>query len=509
MPDRPRALPALVHNLALILAGAAQTLSFSPFYLWPLGLVSLLAVLYLTKPTAPEKLFRDGWLVGLGLFGSGTSWVYVSIHDYGMTSVPVAAALTLVFVAGLALFPALGFWLWGKLTSSAATRLWLFPAVWVLTDWVRGFLFTGFPWLYLGTSQVDGPLAPWAPVIGVHGVTLLLAASATLLYGAFVAYRQRSGSKEPAVLLCLAVLPWLTAWPLGSLNWTEREPRPISFAAMQGNIPQQIKWEPAHLRDQLVQYLTMTEGYWDRDLILWPETAIPVPSPDAGPIVDRIEEKAAEHGTTLLTGIPWFGYSEELQRETFHNSMTVIGDGDGFYHKQKLVPFGEYVPLEVWLRGLIGFFDLPMSSFSPGPAEQALLSIGGRSVNAFICYEIAYPDFVAAGSRGTDYLVTVSNDAWFGNSIAPLQHLQLARMRALETSRFVLRGTNNGVTALIDEHGQVLQSAPRFEVAVLSGELYPVKGATPFMRWQSWPVLVLLGLILGAAKWLKRKSRKG
>lgn len=507
MPENRRAVPALLHYPGLVLAGAAQTLSFSPFYFWPAALLSLLAILYLTARTAPGKLFRDGWLVGLGLFGSGTSWVYVSIHDYGMTSMPVAATLTLVFVAFLALFPAVGFWLWGKLAYSRRAWLWTFPAIWVLTDWVRGFLFTGFPWLYLGTTQVDGPLAPWAPVLGVHGVTLLMVTSATALYAAVSAWRDstRAGLGY-ATPLTVAVLPWLMAWPLGTVQWTEREQEPVTFAAMQGNIAQQIKWEPEHLRDQLVQYLTMTEGYWDRDLILWPETAIPVPSVDAGPVIERIRARTAAHGTTLLTGIPWYGYAEELERDAFHNSMTVIGEGQGFYHKQKLVPFGEYVPFEVWLRGLIGFFDLPMSSFSPGPENQGLLTVGDRPINTFICYEIAYPDFVAAGSRSTDYLVTVSNDAWFGDSIAPLQHLQLARMRALETGRFLLRGTNNGVTALIDERGQVLKSAPRFEVAVLKGELYPVKGSTPFMWWQSWPVIVLLAAVLGLAGWRRHKS---
>lgn len=514
MPETAQPAVGRWRWLALPLAGAAQTLSFSPFNLWPAGFASLLVILLFCERASARQMFVNGWLMGFGLFGSGVSWVYVSIHDFGMTSVPLAIALTVVFVATLAFFPALGFWVWGKVSApGSGWRLWSFPAIWVLTDWVRGFLFTGFPWLYLGTSQVDGPLASWAPVVGVLGVTLLFVGSATATYAVLrhlvrgaPATNHQLGQAGAGITAFVAVLPWVLAWPLYSVAWTEREGEAVSFMTVQGNIPQQIKWDPDHIRDQLSHYLMTTQGHWDRDLILWPETAIPIRSTRAGPVIDRIKQETAVHNTTLVTGIPWHGYAEPLQREALYNSMMVIGNGEGLYHKQKLVPFGEYVPLEVWLRGLIDFFDLPMSNFSLGPSNQDRLQVGGNTINTFVCYEIAYADFVAAGSRGTDYLLTVSNDAWFGDSIAPLQHLQLARMRALETGRFVLRGTNNGVTALIDERGRVVSSAPRFEAAILTGELYPVTGETLFMRWLSWPVIALAGLILALSAWRSRKA---
>jgi apolipoprotein N-acyltransferase len=259
---------------------------------------------------------------------------------------------------------------------------------------------------------------------------------------------------------------------------------------MQGNIPQQIKWDPDFLKEQIVTYLTMTEPNWDADLILWPETAIPIPQDQAGSLIEHIAGRLGDHGT-LITGIPWYGFSDRREDFTFHNSIMAIGNGEGIYHKQKLVPFGEYVPLEGLLRGLIGFFDLPMSSFTPGPAHQPPLRANGLKVMPFICYEVAYPDFVAFNSRHSDLLLTISNDGWFGDSIGPLQHLQMARMRALETGRYLLRGTNNGVTAIIDHKGRIRQRIPQFERATLVGQVRTATGSTPYMQTGSWPVLTL------------------
>lgn len=481
--------------VALLVAGALQTLTFSPFNWWWLGPVSVALILLCCLPLAPQKLFRAGWLVGLGLFGTGASWVYISISEHGNTSVPLAIILTVIFVAGLALFHGLAFWAWGRLTKdSTVRRLLLFPAVWILADWVRGWLLTGFPWLYLGTAHVDGPLGGFAPLVGVHGVTFWV----TVTGGAAVACgwlaRNTRYASATAVAL-VALLPWVTGPAVSSVKWTTLDEEPTTFASMQGNIPQQIKWDPDFLRDQIVAYLQLTEDHWDTDLILWPETAIPIPQDQAGKVIDHIGEELGEH-STLITGIPWYGFSDRIEDFTFHNSIMAIGNGGGIYHKQKLVPFGEYVPLQQWLRGLIGFFDLPMSSFSRGPSNQAPLDSNGTNIMPFICYEVAYPDFVASNARNAGLLLTISNDGWFGDSIGPLQHLQIARMRALETGRYMLRGTNNGVTAIIDHKGHIAETIPQFERAVLTGEVYAAEGDTPYMQSGSWPVLTLAVILV-------------
>lgn len=479
----------------LLIAGGLQTLTFAPYYLWWLGPVSILLMLLVCIPLASGQLFRAGWLAGLGLFASGASWVYVSISEYGNTGQLVAIVLTALFVAGLALFHGLAFWFWGRLArSSAVRRLLLFPAIWLLGDWLRGWVLTGFPWLYLGTAHTDGPLAGLAPLGGVHLVTLAITATAVAAYGALWLILQ-ARHRLAVTLVVAGLLPWLIAPALNRIDWTTLAQEPTSVAAMQGNIPQQLKWDPEFLKDQIVAYLGMTEDHWNTDIILWPETAIPIPQDKAGKIIDHINERLGD-SSTLITGIPWYGFSERSEGFTFHNSIIALGAGEGIYHKQKLVPFGEYVPLEKYLRGLIGFFDLPMSSFTPGPKNQPALTANGLKVMPFICYEVAYPDFLARNAVNTDLLLTISNDGWFGDSIGPLQHLQLARMRALETGRYMLRGTNNGVTAIIDNKGQITRRIPQFERAVMTGEIYRASGSTPYMVTSSWPVLTFALILI-------------
>jgi apolipoprotein N-acyltransferase len=479
----------------LLIAGGLQTLTFAPYYLWWLGPVSILLILLVCVPLASSRLFRAGWLTGLGLFASGASWVYVSISQYGNTSQWIAIVLTALFVAGLALFHGLAFWFWGKLArSSAVRRLLLFPAIWLLGDWLRGWVLTGFPWLYLGTAHTDGPLAGLAPLGGVHLVTLAIITTAVAAYGALWLILQTRHTFAATVVVA-GLFPWLIAPALNRTDWTTLAQEPTSVAAMQGNIPQQIKWDPEFLKDQIVAYLGMTEDHWNTDIILWPETAIPIPQDKAGKIIDHINERLGEN-STLITGIPWYGFSERSEGFTYHNSITALGAGEGIYHKQKLVPFGEYVPLEKYLRGLIGFFDLPMSSFTPGPKNQSALNANGLRVMPFICYEVAYPDFLARNALNADLLLTISNDGWFGDSIGPLQHLQLARMRALETGRYMLRGTNNGVTAIINNKGQITERIPQFERAVMTGQIYGASGSTPYMVTSSWPVLTFALILI-------------
>lgn len=493
---------------ALIGTGALQTLAFAPFHFWPAALISLVLVLVLCTGRDARALFRDGWFFGLGLFGSGASWVYVSIHEYGMTAAPLALLMTLLFAMGLGLFPAIAFWCWGKLAGNHYRRgLWLFPAVWVLMDWVRGWLLTGFPWLYVGTAQVDGPLAGWAPVIGVHGVSLLTAATAALLVAAWHHHRAAPWW-IPGILSGAALLPWLLAPLVNLVEWTSPEGDPLTVAAVQGNISQHDKWNPDMLREQIRIYRDLTDPLWGRDLILWPETALPATQGQASKVLDQLESRAFDTGTTLITGLPWYGDSPRYGEQVFHNSLMTVGPGEGTYHKQRLVPFGEYVPLESLLRGTIEFLSLPMSVFRPGPENQSPLQVANARTHPAICYEIAYADFVARHAGNTGFLLTVSNDAWFGHSLGPFQHHQIARMRALETGRELLRGTNNGITSIVDREGNIRKQARHYERDVLEGSVQPVTGRTPFMATGSWPVVTLAAVMIVFGR-QRRRDRGG
>ena len=445
--------PGIAGHAAALLAGALLPAALAPFDIWPLAVLCPLALLALLRRPGPAVAALRAWSFGVGMFGTGASWVYVSIHQYGSAPVPLAAFLTLLFCLGLALFPALTFWAWARwLRERPGGVLFGFTAAWVLGEWWRGWFLTGFPWLYAGYSQLEAPLAGWAPVLGVLGIGLILAFTAAALY--LTLTRTRGG---PAALAAQRAA--VDRRPPARARRLDRARR--RAAVGRDGAGQHRAGAQVGARDSceaiLDTYVAMSEPLWGTDLVVWPEAAVPA---YLDLVVDKLAPLAAravQSGSTLLLGIPTRDANETRRRgfDAF-NSIAVIGADSGLYHKRRLVPFGEYVPLEPWLRGLIAFFDLPMSSFSSGPAEQPPLTVRGLRVAPSICYEVVYPDLVGAGAADAELLLTVSNDTWFGASIGPLQHLQMARMRALETGRPLIRATNNGISALIDERGRVL-----------------------------------------------------
>lgn len=474
--------------LAPLAAGGLITLSLAPFFWWPLGVVATLLMAWVWRRQSPRQAFWAGWLLGLGLFGSGASWIYVSIHVHGYAPVPLAVFLTLLFVMGLALFPALQGWLLARfLRRDGIWYLLSFSSVWVLAEWFRGWFLTGFPWLYLGNAHVESPLAGWAPVAGVFALSFAVAFSGAALLSAL---QDRSRPALAGVLI--AVLLWGAGAGLRTQSWSTPVDDPIQVALVQGNIAQELKWRPEEQLNTLRTYRRLSQAYWNHDLVLWPETAIPLFMHQAQPLLDALAEEARAQGATLISGIPTAFPRNNDSGYRIHNSILALGNGSGLYHKQKLVPFGEFVPLESLLRGLIQFFDLPMSSFTAGAPDQAPLTVGGITTSPFICYEVVYPDFVATMARHSELLLTISNDSWFGASIGPHQHLQISQMRALENARYMVRATNNGISAIIDDKGRVLNRSEQFVAEVLTGQAQPLEGRTPFSQAGSMPILVLV-----------------
>lgn len=478
--------------LAALAAGGFSTLSFAPYHFWWLGPLAV-ALMYLGhhRLSTAQTALR-GWLFGVALFSTGTSWVYVSIHDYGYTGVPLAIFLTGVFVATLALFPAIVFGLYRRFTSPRMAFL-SFAGIWVLAEAFRSWAFTGFPWLLLGSAQVDSPLASWAPIGGVYLLSLIVALTGTLLVEFC---HQRWWAAVPVAALWLATLAMPT-------QWTYQAADPLRFALIQGNLPQLEKWSAEGQRNALNTYTRMTrELPVSADVIVWPETALPMFANQARPYLERLQASLPT-GTALLTGIVQGDHDEH-----YYNAIIGTGAVQGEYRKSHLVPFGEFLPLDFLLRDVIDFFDLPMSDFSAGAESQPPIFTQDVAIGNAICYEIVYPDLVAERARDAKVLLTVSNDTWFGRSIGPLQHLQMARLRALENGRYVVRSTNNGVTAIIDDQGDLRQRGPQFEATSVVGEVIPMTGLTPFSHTGSWPTLLLATLLLvpGIMNDIKRRK---
>ncbi len=481
-------------DLLALLAGALLPLAFSPFDLFPLAVLAPAVLFRAWLNVPPRRAFRRGWLFGAGMFGVGVSWIYVAIHDFGHSNIFTAVLLTGGFVAFLALFPALLGYLATRLFPAQTPRsktlklLAAFPAAWTLFEWIRGWILTGFPWLNLGNSQIDAPLAGLAPVVGVYGVSLATAFSAALLV---YVVRATSGARWRALILL--VMLWGLAGLLGRIEWTQPHGKSLHVSLIQGNIPQDIKWRPEQQQGTLDLYADLTRRHWSSDIILWPEAALSLFYHEvADNYLAQLQSEARTHGADLLIGLP------VLDQTTgrYYNSMMSLGSSQGFYHKRHLVPFGDYVPLQNWLRGLIGFFDLPMSGFSPGPADQRLLEVAGQKVGVSICYEDVFGEEVIRNLPEASLLVNATNNAWYGDSLAPPQHLQMSRMRALETGRPVLRVTTNGISAIINPKGKIVARSPQFETYVLSGESQPMQGLTPYARFGNYPVLVMLVLSL-------------
>ncbi|PWV77364.1 apolipoprotein N-acyltransferase [Halomonas sp. A11-A] len=482
-------LSPLLGCLLALAAGVLTTLTASPFELWWLGPVAVGLVYLGIQALTPGQAALRGWCYGLGLFGSGASWVYVSIHDYGYTGVPLAVFLTALFVASMALFLAVTLWLYRRLTGPRLAFL-AFAGAWVLGEWLRTWLFTGFPWLLLGSAHVDSPLAPWAPVGGVYLLSLITALTGTLLVE-FLARRWWAAAPVAALWLIPLALP---------TQWTQPAGEPLRVALLQGNLDQLIKWTPEGQREAANIYAELTRTQPDDlDLIVWPEAALPMFEDQARPILERVQSNLSPD-TALLTGI--------LQRDAegrYFNSVIGLGNAEGEYRKEHLVPFGEYLPLESLLRGTIAFFDLPMPAMTPGPSGQAPMVAAGTTIGNAICYEIIYADLVAERARDSALLMTVSNDTWFGESIGPLQHLQMARLRALENGRYLVRATSNGVTVIVDPMGRITARAPQFEMTSITGEVRPMAGLTPFTRTGSWPTWLLAALLVLPSLRLRRR----
>ena len=485
-----RGSPSWRGDLLALLAGAVLPLAYAPAGLYPLALIAP-ALLFRLLLDTRRNAWR-GYLFGVGFFGVGVSWVAVSMYRFSGMGAVVSVLATLLFVLFLALFPALLGWAQRRFAARLAepVQLLLFlPAAWVLLEWVRGWIFTGFPWLLLGYSQTDSPLRGLAPVLGVYGMSWAVAFSAGLLV---LLWRGMGSAGKRRQLMALATFAglWLSAGLLTRVEWSEPAGRPITASLIQGNVPQNLKWRADQRGRTIDLYTRLSREHWrDSDVVVWPETALPAYYHQAEQYLRSLAGEANGDGADLVLGLPVL---TDPEAGRYFNSVVRVGKTPEFYYKSHLVPFGEYIPLKRALGGLLDLLHVPMADFSRWEGKQALLDVAGHKAGVSICYEDAFGEEVIRGLPKAELLINVSNDAWFGDSLAPHQHLQMARLRAMETARPMLRATNNGVSALIDHHGRLLATSPQFQVFVLRGQVQARRGATPYVLTGNTPVLLFL-----------------
>ncbi|MGA7949249.1 MAG: apolipoprotein N-acyltransferase [Thiobacillaceae bacterium] len=475
-----------------LLAGALGSLAFAPLGAYPLASLGLAILFALLQQPGKVRPFVAGWLYGLGFFGVGVSWVYVSLHTYGEMAAPLALLATFLFCALLATFPALAGGMQDRRKAGGVVQLLLLlPAAWTLLEWVRGWIFTGFPWLAIGYSQVpDSPFAGYAPLLGVYGVSFVTALTAGALAWVWQS-RASLATASRGMMLVLALIA--AGGALKTINWTRPLGAPLSVALVQGNIPQQIKWEPEAAAASLKVYRQLAESTRAR-LVVLPETALAIFFSNLPETYkNELRRIGQERDGDVLAGVPTGNSSGP-----YLNSVVSFGAAPTqFYHKHHLVPFGEFIPPGFgWVLQLL---HIPLSDFSRGGARQKPLSVAGQEVAVDICYEDAFGEEIIRALPSATLLVNVSNDAWFGDGFAARQHRQISQMRALETGRMMLRATNTGATAIIDVKGRVVGELDLFRRGILQGRAQGYRGMTPYARWGNVPVVAGLAILLVVA----------
>lgn len=492
MPKSP-----ILKVLIAFIAGGVTVFGFSPFDLYFLAILGPAIVLWVWLNSDARVAFRTGWAFGLGLFGVGVFWMHISIDEFGNVGTSLAIFITLAFIALMSLYYALLGWLGNRIAASMSCILQLvvYVALWVLLEWLRGWILTGFPWLALGYSQIGTALQGYAPLLGVYGVSLAVIISAACL----VALVSSPRRLLPAVLVLSLV--WGSGWLFAQKDWTTPSGDALKVSIIQGNVEQAIKWSPEARQPTIDLYLRLTRQEWGSDLVVWPETALPALYHQLDEdLFQDLEKEAQQNKSDLLFGIAV--WKDEEKR--YFNSMSTLGSVRNSYFKRHLVPFGEFMPMRMLLQPLIDYLQIPMSNFAAGKGERPLLKVAGHWAGISICYEDAFGEEVIQAIPKAEFLVNASNDAWFGDSLALPQHLQIARMRSLETGRYQLRATNTGISALIGPKGELISVSPIFKQYVLRGAIVPMMGMTPYAMVGNW-VVVLLACLSLVSVLLKRR----
>lgn len=485
---RARAYAGNVPLLAALGSGALLACAFAPLQWWPLAILCPAALMGLWQGRTPRTAARLGFWFNAGTFAAGTYWLYTSLHTFGDAPIWIAFALMLALIAIMGAYHALLGWFVARFLPQRGALRWLVgvPAAWLLLEWWRGWFLTGFSWLSLGYSQTDTWLSSFAPVCGVYGISALLLLSA----GAIVTLVEGARTTR-IVAVAVLVLPWVGALALARIEWTRPSGAPVRVAVIQGAIPQDQKWLDANRDTTLRLYRNLTATVLGTPLIVWPESAPPDLANNLVDYLGAVYSMASARGSALIMGV--VRASDDGER--YYNSVLALGaNGPQWYDKSHLVPFAEFFPVPGFVRSWLRLANLPYEDFTRGATNQPPLAAAGLRLAASICYEDAYGSAQLAVLRSADALINVTNDAWFGHSSARHQHFQIARMRAIEAGRFMVRAANDGISAVIGPHGEVIARAPEFTPYALTTTITARVGLPPYAYVGNWPIL-LLGLV--------------
>jgi apolipoprotein N-acyltransferase len=482
-----------------LLAGALLTCAFAPLNWWPLAILCPAILMWLWEGSTPQRAAWAGFWFNVATFGCGTSWMYIGVHDFSGAPVWIAAGLVVGLTSIMGVYQALLGYLVNRLLPATGPWRWMVgvPAAWVFIEWWRGWFCSGFPWLALGYAQTDTWLAGFAPVLGTYGISaLLLAASGALL--ALV----RGQGRVRRIALAVLLLPWPVGFALQHVFWTRPSGPPISVAVLQGAVPEDLKWQTQNVEPTRVLYTKLNEQALGARLIVWPEAALPQLATELQPYLKQLYDRASQHHSDIVMGI-----LRVDENENYYNSILTLADQVSFYDKHHLVPFAEFFPVPAFIRSWLRLMNLPYSDFTPGRANQPSVAAAGTRLALGICYEDAYGTADLAALKDAGLLVNVTNDAWFGHSWARFQHFQMSRMRAMEAQRPLVRAANDGISALVGAHGEVLEQAAQFRATVLRGTVQPRTGLPPYARFGNWSVVVLGLLGVGLAAGIRRRHR--
>jgi len=487
-----------IDYIKYFLTGAVYTLGFSPFNYSVFTLISLALLYgYLLRLSLKQSI-KAGFFYGVGLFSMGVSWVIISIHDYGQLNYFISFLITLLFIVYLSCFPVLSSILfkWLEIKSSPLLSSFLFSTTWIIGEYVRATLFTGFPWLLAGTSQTVTPLKYLAPIIGIYGLGFIVCLSAAFFTNSF----RNIGPKRFAFLIAF-VLIIISPTFLKNLHWTKLSTKPVRLAVIQSNLSMRDKWDETLFWNIIKHYQESTYKYLDKDLIVMPESAIPLPITYVKNILNNIHEKAQEAKTSVMLGI----LQESNTSSEYYNSLLALGNGQGKYAKRHLVPFGEYIPQSV--KFITRWLMLPPPGLKPGAIHQPLIQINGIPVASLICYEIAYPTLLRQQMPQAHWIISISDNGWFGHSFASYQQLQMAQMLSLQTGRYQVLANNDGLSSVINPSGDIEDHLPAFQPGILESKLFSATGTTPWIIWGDSPLLFFCLIILIFALLLKFKRK--